>query len=111
MQKEIYVNTVSGDVKIVSENPEITVNTVSGDIKIDVDENKDLNVRGVSSDININIKEKKGSIELRTVSGEIKIDSYYKDNSKKISKSHDQSFTNDDVKISAATVSGNITVD
>lgn len=110
-KKEIYVNTVSGDVKIVSENPEITVNTVSGDIKIDVDENKDLNVRGVSSDININIKEKKGSIELRTVSGEIKIDSYYKDSSKKISKSHDQSFTNDDVKISAATVSGNITVD
>lgn len=83
MQKEIYVNTVSGDVKVNSENPEITVNTVSGDIEIDVNENKDLKVRGVSSDINIHIKEKKGSIELRTVSGEIQIDSYYKDSSKK----------------------------
>ncbi|WP_297812041.1 DUF4097 family beta strand repeat-containing protein [uncultured Finegoldia sp.] len=109
-RKNIFVNTVSGDVDVQSDCPDLNVHTVSGDVDVKLDENKNMNLKGVSSDFKIDVKEKKGCAEFKTVSGEIQFENFYKEVSKTISKSHTQSFTEDDFKITAATVSGDISL-
>ncbi len=105
-KKNVLINTVSGDVKITSSMPEISVNTVSGDMNIDLEENRNLDLTSVSGDVYLNIKEKKGSVNLKTLSGEIRFESSYKDNSKKVGKAHSHSFTTEEYKINIGTVSG-----